>query len=205
MSQERKEELVVLTATEKATKGLVSAVSGVEKIIDTLPTFQAAVEEINEQIAIKSNKLTDLEKAVESQARENKIELSLKIRENEDEVLDTILEDRGLVTIEPSELSNLEDAATSNEETVKDAVKKAEAIITSSLTSKHEAASEKAELEFQVKEADNRAKIERLTEQVKFLEEQLKSSEDRATAKLEAEIKIAEAGSGVTINTASGK
>lgn len=203
--QDTPQEIVVLSATEKATKELIKNITGIQKVVELLPGFQEQVEELNEQVAIKSNLLKTLEVDVEKQARVNKIELDLKVRENEDGILNTILRARELVTIMPGDKRDLEEAAKANELTVKTAVSKAEAILKTALENKHDSEITKLDLEYKATTAESTAKINNLEEKVKFLEEQLKASEDRAAAKLQAEIKIAEAGTGITVNTSANK
>jgi hypothetical protein len=196
-------EVVVLTETEKATKNLLKVVADANKVISQMDSFTEAVESINEQVAVKSIELKKLSDDVEMKARENKIELNLKVRENEESVLQSILKARKLVTIEPDELNEIQTAAYQNEKDLQNAVSKAETILSKQLSDKYSSDIKIKDLEYSAKTADSKAQIENLTKEITYLKNALKEANDRAAAELEARIKIASESKAITVNTVS--
>lgn len=196
-------EVVVLTNTEKAVKSLEKVVGDVEKVTALLPTFHQTLNDISEEVAIKSNELRALETKVETVARENAIELDFRVRENSNRVLNELLDERESVAVKVDELVELKANAKYNEESVESDIAAAVKRTEETLGKEHKNTIELIKLQNSTNAAKDTAKIEQLEATIDNLKEQLKAAVDRETASLAASIKIAEAGSGVVVNTTS--
>lgn len=182
----------------KATKAFSAAEAQFKVIQDELPALV-------EQIEIKQGELVEINQATEIAARQQAVELGLRVAENEDEVLTQLLESRDLAHISKEEVSTLTGelakAQSDNKADVEKAVNAALSNERSSVALK--AAEEGATVK--VKAAEDKAKIESLEQQLTAAQEVAADLRLQLNAEREAGIKRAEAAGSMTINTGQTK
>lgn len=116
----------VVSVTERATKAVATAATGLSKVVAELQTLAEGSEQISQEIQFKQKELGNITVQYDEKLAEAKSALKIKTLENEDAVVSNILKARGLVTITPGELNqlrtDLEVARDSNEEAINSAV-----------------------------------------------------------------------------------
>uniref|UniRef100_A0AAU8GFH3 Uncharacterized protein n=1 Tax=Salmonella phage vB_SEnST11_KE23 TaxID=3161174 RepID=A0AAU8GFH3_9CAUD len=194
----------VISVTERATKAVTAAATNLSKVVADLQTLAEGSEHISQEIQFKQQELGQIEVQFNEKLAEEKSKLKIKVLENEEGVLNTLLKTRGLIAVEPSVVEtlreNLASAESSNEDAIAAAVsdaKRSAAIETNSRISALESAHkvEMAELTANSKAKDDR--IAMLTEQLEAARADLKAERETRLA-----IAQADAGrQGVVVNT----
>lgn len=219
------EEIVVLTQTEKATKALVKATADLAKAAD-LSVYLETVEKINEDVAVQSNKLIQLEKTYttktvelektyadkftnldvdyDNKVRAKIIDFKLKIQENENKELSQLLTKRNLVSIDSNELDILKSDSIYNEEKAEDAVNAAVNAAEKALHASYNGKIAGINADHKVAVAETDAKVTSLENEIKFLRTSLVQAQDNLEATREAQIKMSENARQPVINV-SGK
>lgn len=204
MSTENKPVVVISAAGRavneilKATKAFGAAEAQFKVIQDELPALV-------EQIEIKQGELVEINQATEIAARQQKVELSLRVAENEDEVLNQLLESRELAHISKEEVSTLTDAlAKAQADNTSDIEKAVNAALSKERSSVALKAAEEGAT-VKVKAAEDKAKIESLEQQLAAAQEVAADLRLQLNAEREAGIKRAEAAGSMTINTGQTK
>lgn len=154
MARELEQEIVVRTALEKTSTNLGKVTSAATKALsDVVEVVELELSDLTEKVVEKTVELRDLETSLKTRkveiaeevkvakdqadvdAAESKrrasVKLELDIQENKDATVAAILDERGDVSVNASELSDLTEAVVnakdSNEKEVTSAVKAAEA------------------------------------------------------------------------------
>ena len=195
----------VLTETGKATKAFVKAAADLNKAAEQAKEFAEILETLNEEIDEKQANLNNLEAELEVEVRKSIIDFNLKIKENEEEVLEKILKDKGLVSIKREELNALEISESEIESNLQEAVKKATDTVTASITNRFTMEIESLKSDYKVKTAETNAKVTTLQDKIKFLEDANKVAQDTITAERVARIEMASNTSQPVINIGQGK
>lgn len=198
----------VSTVLEKSARALSAAEQSITKVTTELQTGVAALTvQLNglaQDVEFKARELQEVTATTEAAARDAKIELDFRVRENEDKVRIELVRKAGLVTTTQAELDEL--AETAQAATVKlkqgefAAVKEAE----SRINARFEAHINSLESGHKVEMAELNANAKSDATTIQLLKGQIASLEATITANREAEIKKAEAASnaqGVTVNT----
>lgn len=183
------EQAKVITIAERTTKQLSTAASQLAALMtsssETLPALLMQIEE-------KQSEFNALEVEVENKARLAKVELDIKIKENEKEVLASIMEKLGLAEISKQDLailqSNLEKAKKDNSETIAAAVEQAE----KAMAAAHELETLKLKSEHDKAQAEAKSKTDAAEAKVKFLEESLQQARETIAAEREARVNVAQ-------------
>lgn len=204
MSQENNTKVVISAAGRavneifKATKAFGAAEAQFKVIQDELPSLV-------EQIEIKQGDLAAITEQTEISARKQKIELELRVAENEDEVLNQLLESRELEYVTKTEVrelrSELYKAQSDNKAEVAKAVESALKNERSTVAIK--AAEEGASIK--VEAATAKARIESLEQQLLAAQEVANDLRKQLDAEREAGTERARAAGSMTINTATQK
>jgi hypothetical protein len=190
----------VLSATDKSTKALLSAVGSVDAAVklaqETLPALMVEIEN-------KQSDLNAIETETKEKVRKAKVELSLQVEENERKVLDNLLKKFGLAEITVEALKQIQDALDAALQSNEAEVAKAVAIAKSQLEAEHKAAIAKLEAEHSVAVASKDAAIEAKDMQIKFQASTITSLESTIAAEREARVEEAKARgvSAVTVQT----
>lgn len=190
----------VLSATDKSTKALLSAVGSVDAAIklaqETLPALMVEIEN-------KQSDLNAIETETKEKVRKAKVELSLQVEENERKVLDNLLKKFGLAEITVEALKQIQDALDAALQSNEAEVAKAVAIAKNQLEAEHKATISKLEAEHAVAVASKDAAIEAKDMQIKFQAATITSLEATIAAEREARVEEAKARgvSAVTVQT----
>ncbi|WVI66518.1 hypothetical protein pVco7_gp072 [Vibrio phage pVco-7] len=199
MSEVRK----AITATDKSTKALGTAVLSLSKIAAEIEKMTGTVPAMIDEIGLKQGELDSIAQETELAARNAKVDLDLRVRENEDKVLADLMKKRGYATITNEAVATLErNLETANADNAAEVAKAVQAAVASkvaehkveiaALTSQHDVAS-----------ATAKAEVEAASAKIKFLEEQVTNLRETITAEREARVQEAEArakSNGVTVN-----
>lgn len=194
----------VISVTERATKALTAASGNLAKVVADLATLSEGSEAISQEIQFKQQELGQIEVQFGEKFAEEKSKLKIKVLENEDAVLNSLLKTRGLVAIEPGVVDGLRNELTvaqdSNEDAINAAVAAAErsaAIQLNTVKSNLESAHKVAIAELN---ANTKADKDRIT----MLTEQLEAARSDLKAERETRLEIAKADAnrqGVVVNT----
>lgn len=194
----------VISVTERATKALTAASGNLAKVVADLATLSEGSEAISQEIQFKQQELGQIEVQFGEKFAEEKSKLKIKVLENEDAVLNSLLKTRGLVAIEPAVVDGLRNelavAQDSNEDAINAAVAAAErsaAIQLNTVKSNLESAHKVAIAELN---ANTKADKDRIT----MLTEQLEAARGDLKAERETRLEIAKADAnrqGVVVNT----
>lgn len=194
----------VISVTERATKAVSTAAAGLSKVVADLQTLAEGSERISQEIQFKQQELGNIEAQFNEKLAEEKSKLKIKVLENEDGVLNTLLKARGLVAIEPGVVDGLRNelavSQDSNEEAINAAVASAErsaAITLNAVKSNLESAHKVAIAELNANTKADKDRIAMLTEQLEAARADLK-------AERETRLEIAKADAnrqGVVVNT----
>lgn len=95
----------VITVADRSTKALTASAAALLKVATDLNTLAENSAKLSQEIEYKQSDLDDLNSQFDTRFREASAELKLKVVEDEDKVLASLLKSRGLVTIAPAELS----------------------------------------------------------------------------------------------------
>lgn len=197
---------------ERTTKALVTAASGVEKVVNTVVAglnteVNAAVQNLSnlsEQVQDKQSVLNSLTKEHEQKVDDLNYQLKIKVRDNKEATLKELLKEFGLAEIKKEALDDVyhnlniaqQDNSEKLQEAVNDAVERAEA---------------KAERTLDAVVADNKIKIAQFTAQatsdaktIDLLQTNLDQSREDLKKEREARVTIEEHrsnASGVVVNT----
>lgn len=192
--------LKVLTETGRAAKALVTASENLSKVVLSIGSFTAEVNDIVEQIDIKQGELSQLDGVYADKLRQHKIELKFKIQENENAELNILLNNRGLVAVSEDKVDSLEkqltDLTAGQEKAVTSEVNKVKAV----LNSEHMNAIKIKDLEHSNATAKVNAELESANAKIKYLEDALETANKALDAERAARIEIASKTSQPTIN-----
>lgn len=194
----------VISVTERATKAVATAATGLSKVVADLQSLAEGSERISQEIQFKQQELGNIEAQFNEKLAEEKSKLKIKVLENEDGVLNTLLKARGLVAIEPGVVDGLRHelavAQDSNEDAITaavDAAKRSAAIELNAVKSNLESAHKVAIAELNANTKADKDRIAMLTEQLEAARADLK-------AERETRLEIAKADAnrqGVVVNT----
>ena len=194
----------VISVTERATKAVATAATGLSKVVADLQSLAEGSERISQEIQFKQQELGNIEAQFNEKLAEEKSKLKIKVLENEDGVLNALLKARGLVAIEPGVVDGLRNelavAQDSNEDAINSAVAAAErsaAIQLNAVKSNLESAHKVAIAELNANTKADKDRIAMLTEQLEAARADLK-------AERETRLEIAKADAnrqGVVVNT----
>lgn len=195
----------VITVADRSTKALVTATAGLAKIAAELTALSENSVSLSQEIEFRQSELDNVNAQFDTRLREANAELKLKVIEDEDKVLATLLKARGLVTIVPAELSALQSKLAHAERDLETELAEANAAGKASAAAAFNA--EKASLvaEHRVTLAQHEANARSAADRITFLTEQNTSLKDQITAERETRLEIAKAESqraGVTVNNA---
>jgi hypothetical protein len=176
-----------------AVKNLNSAVNEVNKLDDRILTSTLTVTNLEDQIG-------GLEQNLKNKIAQNKIELQNQFDTDKKAFVDKWLEENGFVCTTEENLAQLNEkleAATTNMEAN---IRKEVAIVTSSMTAKHNSEMKIKELELANKEAANTAEITQLKSQNAFLATQVDNWKLMLDKQVAAETARAQYGAINTLN-----
>ena len=198
----------VLTSVDRSTKAINAAAEGLSKVTATVAAEVEVLAKQQAQLAtdieFKQNELDNLDSKLTTAVREQAAELALRVRENEREVLDSLLKKTGQVATTQAALNQLEeDKAVAEDRAAQKefaAVKEAEAKLHADYRSRIST----IESNHKVEIAQLNANATADKETIATLKEQVAQLRDDLKAEREARVQMAEAAAkaqGVIVNT----
>lgn len=183
----------VLTASDKATKAMGAAAAALESSMSiattALPELLVAIEE-------KQSELAQLTQTTDDAVRRSKVELELRVAENEDKVLADLLKKRGLALVTVAEVENMKLTIAKMEADMAGDIASAIAAASEKMAADHSLEITKLNSEHSVATAEANAKIGALQDKVSHLEAGLENARNDLTAERNARVAIAEAEAG---------
>lgn len=193
----------VITVADRSTKALNTAATGLVKVAQDLAGLAEQAVGLATDIEYKQNDLDNLSQQFDTKFREQTAELKLKVVEDEDKVLASLLKARGLVTIVPNELNTLRSDLAVALDSNEDALAEAKAAGERSAAISYNAQKSAIESNHRVEIAEFQANEKAANQRITFFEGQVSDLKAQITAEREARITIAQAESsrqGVTVN-----
>lgn len=193
----------VITVADRSTKALNTAATGLVKITQDLAAIADQAVSLATDIEYKQNDLDNLNQQFDTKFREASAELKLKVIEDEEKVLGTLLKSRSLVTIDPKELATLRSDLAVAQDSNEDALAEAKAAGERSAAIAFNAQKSAIESNHRVAIAQYEANERSNAQRIEFFEAQVADLKAQITAEREARITIAQAESqrqGVTVN-----
>ena len=194
----------VASAVERSAKALSKTIADVAKVNAELQALASSTEILVVAVEDKEAQLANLDAEYATKLREATAELKLKVLENEDSVLESLLKKNSLAKVSTQDLAalkgDLAKAIDSNESTVDEAVRKAVA----ELTYKQKVELDAQKASFDVEKAQLTATAESKDIQIKLLTAQITDLQGQVAAERAARIEVAKAESGkqgVIVNT----
>lgn len=192
-----------LTTVDRSTKALTTSAEAIAKAAAELQSVVATANALAQDIEFKQSELSGLESAYAIKERELVAELSLKVKENSENVLNALLKERKLVGVGVDVIPALEkqiQVLTNETTSAVDAAVKAE---TAKLTAAAVAQLAAKESAHQVEIATLKANNSSLTERIGFLTAQITQLQNEIQQERNARIQIAQADAakqGVVVN-----
>lgn len=194
----------VISVTERATKAVATAATGLSKVVADLQSLAEGSERISQEIQFKQQELGNIEAMFNEKLAEEKSKLKIKVLENEDAVLNSLLKSRGLVAIEPSVVDDLRRELAVAQDSNEDAINTAVAAAERSAAIQLNAVKSNLESTHKVAIAELNANTKADKDRIAMLTEQLEAARGDLKAERETRLEIAKADAnrqGVVVNT----
>jgi hypothetical protein len=194
----------VITVADRSTKALVVAVAGLGKIASDLASLSDVTVKLADDIEFKQSQIDNLDIEYSNKVREAAAELKLRVLEDEDAVLGSLLQHRGLVTIRPDTLDELRDSLASAQQDYSDVMADAESTGFRKGAAEFEQKLKDAQAEHRIQTAELTAKSNAKDSEIKMLAQQLEEARNQIKAERETRLAVAQAESGrqgVVVNT----
>lgn len=192
-----------ITAVTKATGALSKISIELQKQMSALGGFSETVHILAEDIEFKQQELTTIEQEISDAQRKANAELKLRILEDEDTVVKSILVNRGLTTIDADELNSLRNELAAAQYDNEDAINSAVAAQASKGKRELEAALTSAQLGHEVATANDTATITMLRTQLADAREANTELKQMLNEEREARVSIAKAGTNINVSAPS--
>lgn len=194
----------VISVTERATKAVATAATGLSKVVSDLQSLAEGSERISQEIQFKQQELGNIEAQFNEKLAEEKSKLKIKVLENEDGVLNALLKARGLVAIEPGVVEGLRNELAVAQDSNEDAINAAVAAAERSAATQLNAVKSNLESAHKVAIAELNANTKADKDRIAMLTEQLEAARADLKAERETRLEIAKADAnrqGVVVNT----
>lgn len=183
---------------------LKKVATGITNAVATFNTLPEMLENMQIEIAAKEDRIAQLETEYVEKERQLSVSLNLKVKENEEAVVNKALEAAGKVgvlkAVWDATQQNLADYKEQFETRLKEGVDSASRGIAATYANKEKV----TEAEYKAKEAENIAKITTLQGQITFLEGQVKQLLETMDKERAATVERAKAASVGAINFGTG-
>ena len=189
-------EVIIGSAALNIRKSL-TALSDAVKTVESLGD---KAEEMQGLIAQREDRIKELDVMFAETKRQKTVELDLKVKEDEQKVVNDVLAKNNLVAIPQAELDNIKANLTKATSEMNSEIQKAVGAATSSLKKDHESAVALTAAENKAKEAANTAMLATTESKLKFLEEQVEMWKSALDAERQAGVERAKASSVGSIN-----
>jgi len=197
------ENSIALSSLTKATTELVKQQKSMTAAQDQLVVLLEQVPAVQEEIQELELKKQMLAEDLNTAERQHKVDLDLRVQENEARVFEEILAKRNLTTIEPDALVDLESQANRVNRDVAAEVSTAVAAALQKERTNVALETAEAEKDAAVAAAQVTARIESLEAQLAQAQREASMLASQLDSEREAGVKRAEAAGSMTINTSS--
>lgn len=194
----------VISVTERATKAVATAAAGLTKVVAELQSLADNSENISQEIQFKQQELGQIEVQFNEKLAEEKSKLKIKVLENEDAVLTSLLKARGVVAVEPGLVESLRVELAMAQDSNEDAISAAVADAKRSAAIELNAVKANLEASHKVAIAELNANTKADKDRIAMLTEQLEAARGDLKAERETRLEIAKADAnrqGVVVNT----
>lgn len=192
-----------ITVTTKATASLEKITAGVAKAVQELQGVTEVHGSLLEQVAEAQQNLDQIQEDTAIAVRKANVEIDLQVEEHKGQVLDALLAERGLTSIDPDALQDLSDRATRAGYDADAEIRKA---VNAALASERQEVALKMAEESKgdaVEAARTAARIESLEAQLLASRREVEGLTKQLDAEREAGVDRAKAAGAMTINTSS--
>lgn len=185
-----------VSVTDRSTKAIVTATTGLGKVIAELQALGNSSETLATEIQFRQGELNTINAEYDQKVAEAASDMRIRVLNNEDKVLEGLLKARGLTTISPADLNtlqyDLQSARNDNETAINEAVSQAQR--ESSRETQARLAQQDSTHKVAIAEltANSNAK----TDRIEMLTEQLEAARADLKAERETRLAIAQAESG---------
>lgn len=193
----------VITVADRSTKALVVAVTGLSKIASDLQGLGDLTVKLTDEIEFKQSQLDNLDSEFDNKFREAAAQLRLRVLEDEESVLISMLQSRGLAHITTIALSDLQDKLVEATSDNSEALAQAEQTGYRKGAAQFEQKLKDADATHRIAMAELTAKSNAKDDKVALLEAQLADARAQITAERETRLAVAQAESsrqGVVVN-----
>ena len=194
----------IATLAEKAQKALLKQAQDNKKLMEEITASAASLDTLIEAVQIKENALKNLEDQTKTQVREAAIELDLAVRENEQDVLNSLMQRYRYAAITVDDVNSLQNRVSAAESVNAEAIAKASDEKTRSIYATSAAQLAALKAEHAVDTANISADLKAAHMQISFLQRQVVDLQAQVEADRTARVEIAKAESGrqgVVVNT----
>lgn len=192
-----------ITAVTKATGALSKISIELQKQMSALGGFSETVHILAEDIEFKQQELTAIEQEISDAQRKANAELKLRILEDEDSVVLSILQDRNCVAIKTEALTVLRQDLDTARNDASAAIAQAVAVEKAKGESKLVAETEKLKSANSVTTANDTASIKMLKEQLQDARNQSAELKLMLNEERQARVDIAKAGTSINVTAPS--
>lgn len=196
MSDQNSPSLQLITAADRATKAVTSAVAALQKTTNELAAQANLAEAIAADIQQKESQLANLDVQFDNTFRQRSAELNIRVLENGDGVLAGLLRERGLANIPAAEVSRLTTALAEATKDNAEAINSAVGAAVASANSKHAAELATVNATHAVETATLRAEAASKNERIEFLGGEIVALRAQLDAERNTRLAIAQADAG---------
>lgn len=194
----------VITVADRSTKALVVAIAGLGKITSDLSALGDITVKLADEIEFKQSQLDNLDVEFENKFREASAELRLRIKEDENDVLNQLLSQFGLAYITNDALQTLQNDLAQANEDYSGMMADAESSGFRKGAAEFQAKLKEAESTHRINVAELTAKSNAKDDKIKMLEAQVAQLQSDIKSERETRLAIAQAEAGrqgVVVNT----
>jgi hypothetical protein len=166
---------------------------------------KAATEHRENKVSELEAKIKGLDKEFNQKRKDFEVSFALGLRESKESTLETLLDEFNLTSIDPEELTRLQEAEAAITEEMNKTVKQKVAIAETRAEKRRVADLKEQELKHIAETAKLEAQNENAEKQLDFYKTQLAAAEERVQAILDNQVEVAKAGKGISINTGNQK